>query len=157
MKRNLKILWDKGKADRINVTAGTHLESLRLTWEFPCNPHFHLSTIPWTLSILRHTHHVAHCHLWSCLALLNLFISIARGTSQATRMWRMGQERGAWEGDSFIFKITQTLYLKLKLKRNPQKTNQEDWQRRKQHSPLVLANMGHRLCVRFYASIYRKG
>lgn len=46
--------------------------------------------------------------------MLNLFICIARGPSQATRMCRMGQERGVWEGDWFIFKITQTQTLHLK-------------------------------------------
>lgn len=79
---------------------------------FPATPTFtyQLSLEPClssdTLIMLHAVTFEVALHCWI------FFISIARGTSQATRTWRMGQERGAWEGDSFIFKITQTLYLK---------------------------------------------
>lgn len=44
---------------------------------------------------------------------------------------------------------------KLKFREIPPKTNQEDWQRGKRHSPLILATMGHRLHVLICASICR--
>ena len=39
--------------------------------------------------------------------------------------------------------------------RIPEKTNQEDWERRQRRSPLILATMGHRLRMSFRASVCR--
>lgn len=93
------------------------------------------------LSILRYTHHVAHLHLWSCFAMLNPFISTARGPSQAARTWRMGQGRGVWEGDWFIFKITQDAESWNWREIQP-KTNQEDRQRGKRAQPADFGQHG---------------
>lgn len=93
--------------------------------------------------------------------MLNLFMSIARGPSQATRTWRMGQERGVWEevgwgGLIYIQYHTDTdaaPQAKLKLKRNPHKNQSRGLaEGGKRHSPLILANVGHRWNVRIFAS-----
>lgn len=80
--------------------------------------------------------------------MLNLFISIAKGSRQPEKC-------GEWDRKEASVRL---IYIqdhtdvdaapqaKLRLKRDPpKKPNQEAWQSRERRSPLVLADMGHRL------------
>lgn len=159
MKRNLKTLRDKGKADRINVTAGTRLWGLQLTWEFPLRPPLSLYRLSPEPTVYPQTHR----HLWSCLACWIFFISIARGSQPGNQNMENGTGKrrlGGGGGLIYIRDHTDAApRAKLKLKRNSPKKNQSRGlaEEKKRHSPLVLANMGHRLhkCVRICASACR--
>lgn len=151
MKRNLKTLRDKGKADRINVTAGTRLWGLQLTWEFPSRPPLSLYRLSPEPTVYPQTHR----HLWSCLACWIFFISIARGSQPGNQNMEngTGKRRLGGGGGGLIYIRDHTdaaPRAKLKLKRNCPKKNQSRGlaEEKKRHSPLVLANMGHRLRVR---------
>lgn len=127
---------------------------------FLCDPHFHFINSPLNPpSILRHTH-VAHCHLWSCLACWIFFISVARGSQPGNQNVENGTGKRRLGGGGthlYLRSHRRCTSSKAKIEEEfPQKTNQEDWQRRKKAQPSGFGQHGtSSTCACICASVCR--